>query len=368
VNAFGRRFRLSLFGESHAEGVGVAVDGVPPGLALDAAVLQRDLDLRRPGALTLVSQRKEPDIPRILSGTHRGVTTGAPVCVWIENRDAEGRPYADADLSRTPRPGHADWVNQVWSGGHADLRGGGHSSGRLTAPLVAAGAIAGLILSPLDIRCAAHLHQVHDLAGPRDAHGAASLLERVPRSPVFTGHTELEAPFTRLVEQARGDHDSLGGVVEFVAEGLPVGLGDPFFDAVESSLAHLLFSVPAVKGVEFGAGFAAAGMRGSEHNDPYEVRDGHVAPATNHAGGILGGRTTGAPLRGRAAVKPTSSLPGRPQATVDLQGPQPAELTLTGRHDPCIAIRAVPVVQACLRIVLADFALLARQQGLLREA
>jgi chorismate synthase len=361
MNQFGRNFRLSLFGESHGAGVGVVVDGVPPGLPLDAGVLQRDLDLRRPGNSALTSQRAEPDKAELLSGVHQGRTTGAPVCVWIANQDARSKDYAAVQC--LPRPGHADWVNHVWSKGHADLRGGGHSSGRLTAPLVAAGTIAQLVLGP-GVACAAHLHQVGAAAGPRDAHAAATLLERVPRSPVYTGHTELEPTFTGLVEQARRDLDSVGGVVEFVADGVPVAWGDPFFDSVESSLAHLLFAIPAVKGVEFGAGFASTAMKGSQHNDPYEVRDGHVAPATNHAGGILGGRTTGESLRGRVAVKPASSLPGRPQQSVDLATLVPAELRLTGRHDPCIAIRAVPVVQACLRIVLADFALLARQQGL----
>lgn len=361
MNQFGRNFRLALFGESHGEGVGVVVDGVPPGLALDVATLQRDLDLRRPGASSLTSQRAEPDVPQLLSGVHRGRTTGAPVCVWIANRDARSRDYEAVE--RLPRPGHADWVNHAWSRGHADLRGGGHSSGRLTAPLVAAGTLAQLVLGP-GVRCAAHLHQVGALAGLRDAHAAADLLELVPRSPLFTGHADLELEFARIVEGARRSQDSVGGVVEFVADGVPVAWGDPFFDAVESTLAHLLFAVPAVKGVEFGAGFAAAAMAGSQHNDAYEVRAGRVAPATNHAGGILGGRTTGESVRGRVAVKPASSLPGRPQQSVNLATLRPAELRLTGRHDPCIAIRAVPVVQACLRIALADFALLARQQGL----
>jgi chorismate synthase len=361
MNQFGRQFRLSLFGESHGEGVGAVVDGVPPGLPLDAAALQADLDLRRPGASRLASQRAEPDAPQLLSGVHRGRTTGAPVCVWIANRDARSQDYEAAQ--RLPRPGHADWVNHVWSSGNADLRGGGHASGRLTAPLVAAGTIAQLVLGP-GIACAAHLHQVGGTAGPRDAHPAAALLERVPRSPLLTGHADLEPEFARVIEEARRGLDSVGGAVEFVADGVPVAWGDPFFDSVESSLAHLLFAVPAVKGVEFGAGFAAAAMKGSAHNDPYTVREGRVAPATNHAGGILGGRTTGESLRGRVAVKPASSLPGRPQQSVGLDTLRPEELVLKGRHDPCIALRAVPVVQACLRIALADFALLARQQGL----
>ncbi|MEA3202571.1 MAG: chorismate synthase [Thermoplasmata archaeon] len=359
MNQVGQRFRLSLFGESHGAGVGVVVDGVPPGLPLTLAALQADLDLRRPGTGP-TSQRQETDAPQVLSGLHAGRTTGAPVCVWIANRDVRSQDYEAT--RRVPRPGHADWVNHVWSRGHADLRGGGHSSGRLTAPLVAAGTIAQLVLGP-EVLCAAHLHQVGGTAGPPGALDAAGLLERVPRSPVRTGHVGLEPAFLAAIEAARRGLDSVGGVVEFVAEGVPAAWGDPFFDSVESSLAHLLFAVPAVKGVEFGAGFAAARLHGSEHNDAYTVAGGRVVPASNHAGGILGGRTTGAPIRGRVAIKPASSLPGRTQQSVDLETLEPAELRLTGRHDPCIAVRAVPVVQACLRIVLADFALLARQEG-----
>ncbi|MEA3204004.1 MAG: chorismate synthase [Thermoplasmata archaeon] len=359
MNHFGRSFRLSLFGESHGPGVGVVVDGVPPGLALDVAHLQADLDRRRPGASPLTSQRREPDVPQLLSGTFEGRTTGAPVCVWIPNQDAESRPYETT--RHVPRPGHADWTEHVRSHGFNDPRGGGHASGRLTAPLVAAGAIARLVLGP-SVQVAAHLHQVHTLAGPLDAFGAEAMAAHAAQSPLFTAHADLELQFAAAIDAARRDRDSVGGAVEFVAEGLPVGLGEPFFDSIESVLAHLLFAVPAVKGVEFGAGFAAARLRGSEHNDAYTVREGNVAPATNHAGGILGGRATGAPLRGRVAVKPASSLPGRPQQSVDLRTLEPAKLTLAGRHDPCIAVRAVPVVEACVRIALADL-LLAAPRG-----
>ncbi len=366
MNSFGRRFRLSLFGESHGAGVGVVVDGVPPGLALDNAVLQRDLDMRRPGQSPLVSQRDEPDVPEILSGVFAGRTTGAPVCVFIANRDADARPYRES--GNLPRPGHADFPNMVWSSGYNDPNGGGHASGRLTAPLVAAGTIADLILQPHQIRCAAHLHQVHDLVGPRYAMAVTEILQRVPQSMVFTAHADLENTMVEHIMDARRAGDSLGGVVEFMADGMPTGLGDPLFDSIESQLAHLLFSIPAVKGVEFGSGFAAAAMRGSEHNDPFVVAGGRVAASSNHAGGILGGRTSGMPITGHVAIKPTSSLPGRDQQTVNLDTMQPATLRTTGRHDPCIAVRAVPVVQASLRIVLADFVLQARQEGILPAA
>jgi chorismate synthase len=361
MNTFGRLLRLSLFGESHGAGVGVLLDGVPPGLPVDEARLQKALDARRPGTSLLVSQRREPDVPRILSGVLGGRATGAPVCVWIANEDAQSKPYRD--LARTPRPGHADWVNQVWSGGHADLRGGGHSSGRLTAGLVVAGSLAQAILDPLGVKVAAHLHQVGELAGKPGSRTATAMLRAVPRSPVHTAHKSLEGKFAQAIERARRAGDSVGGVVEFRAEGLPVGLGDPIVDSLESTISHLLFAVPAVKGVSFGAGFAAAAMRGSRHNDPYTVRGGKVTPVSNHAGGILGGRSSGAPLWGHAAIKPASSI-FVPQRTVDLKTRRPATLKLTGRHDPCIAIRAVPVVQACLSFALADAVLLGRSQGL----
>lgn len=358
MNTFGRLFRVSLFGESHGEGVGVLVDGAPPGTAVDLATLQAALDARRPGASALVTQRKEPDRAQVLSGVLRGRATGAPIAVWIANHDAQSKPYAD--LARTPRPGHADWVNQVWSHGHADLRGGGHSSGRLTAGLVAAGAIADALLAPVGVTTGAHLHQVGPVAGSPGTASVAAM--RRAKGPVPTAHKGLAPRFAAAVEAARRAKDSVGGVVEFRAEGLPVGLGDPIVDALESTIAHLLFAVPAVKGVSFGSGFAAAAMRGSRHNDPYTVRKGKVTPATNHAGGILGGRSTGAPLWGHAAVKPASSI-FVPQRTVDVRSTRAATLRLTGRHDPCIAIRAVPVVRSCISIALADAVLVGRAQG-----
>jgi chorismate synthase len=357
MNQFGRHFRLSLFGESHGPGVGVVIDGVPPGLALAFAVVQQDLDRRRPGTSSLVSQRREPDVPRFLSGVHEGRTTGAPLCIWIANQDADSRPYEATP--RVPRPGHADWVEHAWSKGFADLRGAGHASGRLTAPLVAAGAVARLVLGA-NVQVAAHLHQVGGVVGVPGRFDVRSMAAQAGKSATGTAHVELEPRFISVIEEARRQLDSVGGVVEFVAEGIPLGLGEPFFDAVESMMAHLLFAVPAVKGVEFGEGFAAAAMPGSQHNDAYEVRDGKVAPATNHAGGILGGRTTGETIRGRVAFKPTSTLPGRVQRSVDLKTLEPVELRSTGRHDPCIAVRAVPVVEACVRIVLADLLLGAR--------
>ncbi len=360
MNAFGRNLRISIFGESHGAGVGITLDGLPAGLALDEAAIQADLDARRPGRSALVTQRQESDRAQYLSGLYRGHATGAPLTVWIANEDTRSRDYSE--LVRKPRPGHSDWVARVRSHGFNDFRGGGHYSGRLTAALVAAGAVVEPLLAQHGIQVEAHLHQVADRAGAT-LPTAAEMAERVPGSAVYTAHAEMEQAFVDLVDGARRDKDSVGGVVSFVAEGCPVALGDPFFDSVESRLAHLFFSVPAVKGVDFGSGFAGVALRGSEHNDPYHATAGRIETTSNHAGGILGGLTTGAPVVGRVAIKPTSSI-FQPQQTVDLATGQDATLELKGRHDPCIAIRAVPVVRACVRLVLADFILHARREGL----
>lgn len=362
MNSFGRHLRFEIFGESHGRGAGAVLDGLPPGLPVDMARLQTALDRRRPGRSALVSPRREPDRLQILSGVHHDVTTGAPLALWIENQDVKSGDY-DA-IARTPRPGHADLPAWARSQGHADLRGGGHFSGRLTAPLVAAGALCAELLGGAGIAVGAHLQAAGGLQGPRGALDIAAIEAAVWDSAVYTACTEQEPAFIAAVQAAQSDRDSLGGVVEFRAEGLPMGLGEPWVDGVEAHLAHLLFSIPAVKAVSFGAGFEAARMRGSAHNDPWMVSDDdptaittddarRVAPATNFAGGILGGLTTGAPLWGHVAIKPTSSI-FRPQSSVDLPTGRAATLELKGRHDPCIAIRAVPVVQAAVQLALAD--------------
>ncbi len=351
---------MSIFGESHGEGVGITLDGVPAGLPVNEAAVQADLDARRPGRSALVTQRNESDTARYLSGVYRGHATGAPLTAWIANEDTRSRDYSE--LARKPRPGHSDWVARVRSHGFYDFRGGGHYSGRLTAGLVAAGALVQPLLSQHGVQVEAHLHQVGALAGEAWP-DVATMAERVPQSAVYTAHQHLEDQFVDLIDGARRNRDSVGGVVGFVAQGCPVAMGDPFFDSVESRLAHLFFSVPAVKGVDFGSGFPGVAMPGSQHNDPYHVDGGRIVTMSNHAGGILGGLTNGAPVWGRVAIKPTSSI-FQPQQTVDLGTGQDTTLELKGRHDPCIAIRAVPVIKACVRLVLADLLLLARQQGL----
>ncbi len=359
MNTFGRRLRLHIMGESHGEGVGIVLDGVPPGLAVDHALIARRMGERRPGQSTLTTQRNESDAVHIMTGVYQERTTGAPITLWIGNDDTRSKDYSG--LLRTPRPGHSDWVASVWARGHHDHRGGGHYSGRLTAPIVAAAALLEPWLAAQDITVGAHVHQVGNVAGP-DAEIPVAAMESATDSVVHTAHAATEEAFITAIEAARKDGDSLGGIVAWRAEGVPVAWGDPFFDSIESHLAHLLFSVPAVKGVEFGQGFAAAMMKGSEHNDAYAMQDDRVVTISNNSGGILGGRTTGMPIWGRVAIKPTSSI-FQPQQSVDLEAGTPATLHLKGRHDPCIAIRAAPVIRAAVLVGLADLALLARQEG-----
>lgn len=354
MNTLGILLRTHLFGESHGRGVGVVLDGLPPGLPIDEASIQAALDQRRPGQGKLASPRNELDVFEILSGALEGCATGAPLALWIGNVDARSKHYDQ--LRAVPRPGHADWPAFVRYRGHNDGRGGGHFSGRLTAPLVAAGAIAATLLEGHGIRVGAHLHGVGGRVGPAGQFDVAAM-QAVGDGQLKSCHAELCAAFEADILAARGARDSLGGLIEFRAEGLPTGLGEPFADSIESVLSHALFAIPAVKGVGFGAGFAAAGMRGSEHNDPW-LPDGAggLRPATNHAGGILGGLSTGAPVWGHVAIKPTSSI-FVPQQSVDLRSGEATTLELTGRHDPIIAIRAVPVVQAMVSLGLADLLL-----------
>ncbi len=365
MNAFGRRLRCQILGESHGSGVGMLLDGVPPGLLVDEAAIATRMAQRRPGQNTLTTQRSEADEVQIRSGVFEGHTTGAPVLLWIDNTDTRSKDYSE--LRRKPRPGHSDLVADLWARGHHDHRGGGHYSGRLTAPIVAAAALIAPMLEDAGIQVGAHLHTItgfdgHD-GGPVDGEhwGPADVATgnaAVAKSQVHTAHSELEDAFAQAIDAARRDGDSLGAVVAWQVEGVPPAWGDPFFDSIESRVAHMLFSIPAIKGVSFGAGFRAAAMRGSQHNDP-------IVPGgtrTNWAGGILGGRSTGMPIWGHAAIKPTSSI-FQEQDTIDLEAGEATTLTLKGRHDPCIGIRAVPVIRAAVELVMADFLLLARQEG-----
>jgi len=321
MNTFGRFFRISIFGESHGECVGILIDGCPAGIHLADDEFSRDLGRRRGGGEGATT-RKEPDIPFIKSGVFNGRTTGAPILILFENRDIYSSDYEN--IRYKPRPGHADFTAYRKYGGFNDYRGGGHFSGRLTAGLVAAGVIAKKILHPVKIEAL-----LSEAGGSKEIEGATA--------------------------SAMRENDSIGGIVECRASGLPIGLGEPFFDSVESLISHIVFSVPAVKGVEFGAGFLCARMRGSECND--EIMNMEGKTKTNNAGGINGGITNINELLFRVAVKPTSSIPAK-QHTIDLRSGETVELSVGGRHDACIALRMPVIIEAVTAVVFADLMLI----------
>lgn len=327
-HTFGSIFRVTTWGESHGPAIGVVIDGCPAGLELSVEDLLPDLQRRAPGNSPFTSPRKEDDTPEILSGVFRGQTTGAPISILIRNQNHDPSAY-DA-IENILRPGHANFT-YLAKYGIFDHRGGGRASARETACRVAAGAIGKKLLQHFNITCRASLVQVGDAKT----------------------ESEIEALLTRVKEEG----DSIGGVVEFCAEGLPIGLGDPVYEKLEANLAKAMLSLPATKGFEIGEGFQAAEMRGSEHNDHYHSHD---APATNHAGGTLGGISTGLPIVGRVVFKPASSIK-KSQATVTTSGTQTVfELAPNAKHDPCVAIRAVPVVEAMVALVVVDALLMNR--------
>lgn len=352
---FGRILRVSVFGQSHGKAIGVRMDGLPAGESIDPEALQAFMDRRRPGKNRLSTSRSESDMPIFLSGLENSTTCGTPLCAIIENNNQRSSDYRE--LADKPRPGHADYTAWVKWNGQADMRGGGHFSGRLTAPLCIAGGIAKQILARRGIHVGAHLASVANVQDtpfplwPTEAQFNAIAAKEFPVLDDTAG-----AAMQSAILAAREAGDSVGGIIECAAIGLPAGLGSPMFDGMENRLAAALFGIPAIKGVEFGAGFAAAGLLGSENNDPFTVENGRVVTTQNHSGGILGGITTGMPLTLRVAVKPTPSI-GRPQQTISLSQKEAATLVIQGRHDPCIAHRAVPVVEAVTALVLLDLLL-----------
>ena len=349
----GKNLHVSVFGQSHAQAIGVSVDGLPAGEKIDLEELQRFLDRRAPGRDATATSRKEADVPKILCGLVDDVTCGAPLAAVIENTNVRSRDYDK--LKDVPRPGHADYTAQIRYGGYQDVRGGGHFSGRLTAPLCIAGGIAIQILKGRGIDVAAHIYSVGEAKDrPFDPMGETSDTLDALRCAAFPVLEEkAEQKMRDVIMAARVEGDSVGGVVECIVTGLPAGLGDSMFGGMEGRLAAALFGIPAVKGVEFGAGFEAASMKGSENNDPFLVENGTVRTATNHAGGILGGITTGMPLVFRMAIKPTPSI-AKEQDSVSLSGGVGEKLCVEGRHDPCIVPRAVPVAEAVAALVLLD--------------
>ncbi|MEG1987598.1 MAG: chorismate synthase [Oscillibacter sp.] len=351
----GNTLRVSIFGQSHGRAIGVNMDGLPAGEAIDLEALQAFMNRRKPGESPLSTARRETDTPIFLSGVEQGKTCGAPLCAILENGDPHSGDYEA--LQNTPRPSHADYTAMVKWGGQADLRGGGHFSGRLTAPLCVAGGIALQILARRGIFVGAHLLSVEAVRDEEfPLYPTAALFAQIAAKPFPAVDDAAGARMQAAILAARQAGDSVGGVIQCAAIGLPAGLGDPMFGGLENRLAAALFGIPAVKGVEFGAGFAAAALRGSANNDPFVVENGKIATETNRAGGILGGITTGMPLVVQLAVKPTPSI-AQPQRTVDLTAMENTALTIRGRHDPCIAHRAVPVAEAVCAIVLLDLLL-----------
>jgi chorismate synthase len=351
-NSFGHLFRVTTWGESHGPAIGCVVDGCPPRIALSEADIQPWLDRRRPGQSRFTTQRQEPDQVCILSGVFEGQTTGTPIALLIENVDQRSRDYGD--IAARFRPGHADLAYEL-KYGIRDYRGGGRSSARETAMRVAAGAIARKVLEGVRIRGA--LVQM----GPHRIDHARWDWDAVERNPFFCPDPVAAEAWETLLSEVRKQGSSLGAVIEVWAEGVPPGLGAPVYGKLDADIAAALMSINAVKGVEIGEGFAAASLRGEENADEMRMRDGVVAFDSNHAGGVLGGISTGQPVVARFAVKPTSSILA-PRRTVDRAGGE-TEITTRGRHDPCVGIRAVPVGEAMLACVLADHLLRHRAQN-----
>lgn len=357
----GHKLKIELFGQSHGRAIGVVMDGLPAGIPVDEEELYRFMSRRKPGTSRLSTQRKEDDRPVFLAGLLNGVTAGSPLCAVIENTDTRSNDYAN--LTDLPRPSHADFTARIRYGESVDMRGSGHFSGRLTAPLCIAGGIARQILARRDVYVGAHLLRIEnesDEAFP--LHPTKELFESIAAKTMPVLSDEAGARMAEAVEKARAEADSVGGVIECAAIGLPAGIGSPMFDGLENRLAAALFGVPAVKGVEFGAGFAAAKMRGSVHNDPFIVENGEIKTSKNDAGGLVGGITTGMPVIIKCAMKPTPSI-GKPQQTVSLSRMEPATLEIRGRHDPCLAIRAVPVIEAVTAFTILDILMEEKENG-----
>lgn len=350
-STYGNHLKLSVFGQSHGKAIGMTLDGIPAGLPVDLHALQCFLNRRAPGQHAYATPRKEADQPDFLSGIIDGYTCGAPIAALIYNQNTRSGDYSN--LKDCPRPGHADYAAQVKYGGYQDVAGGGHFSGRLTAPICIAGGLCKQWLALQGIEISA---RIFSIAGIMD-----EPISWDPLKPDFHKlcsdfpvlNSEAGAKMQAAIAEAKADGDSVGGVIECAVTGLPAGLGGPLFGGMEGKIAQVVYGIPAVKGVEFGAGFYSAALRGSENNDEYAVIEGKIQTKTNNAGGILGGITTGMPLMLKAAIKPTPSILMQ-QQTVSLKTMEETTLQIQGRHDPCIVPRAVPVIEAAVALAIYD--------------
>jgi chorismate synthase len=350
-NSYGKLFTITSFGESHGACIGVVVDGCPAGLPLSAVDVQHEVDRRRTGRSPASTSRHEQDKVGILSGVFAGFTTGAPICLLIRNEDIDDSEYKK--IRYKLRPGHADYTAFVKYGGFNDWRGGGRFSGRLTAGFVMAGAIARKLLSNIGVEIFAHTVAIGGITARSVDYSA--IKKKAPEGPLFCADATASKKMVALIAETKAAGDSLGGIIEGIALNMPAGLGEPLFDNLDGELSKALFAIPAVKGVEFGAGFAAARLKGSENNDPFVVKNGQIVTTTNNAGGVLGGISSGMPLVVRVAVKPVASI-AIEQKTVDMQKMKDVSLKVGGRHDVCVVPRAVPVVEAMMAVTLCDFA------------
>lgn len=353
---WGNKLKVSIFGESHGAGIGITIDGLPSGIEIHMEEVLKEMARRAPGKSKLSTARKEGDQPEILSGFFEGKTTGTPLCAVIRNSDQHSKDYGK--LKDLMRPGHADYPGFIRYNGFNDYRGGGHFSGRITAPLVFAGAVCKQILNIKGINVGAHVKSIGTIYDKSfdEVELTKELLDNLKINELPLLCSEKEEMMRNAILEARSDCDSVGGTIECTVIGIDAGVGNPFFDSVESTLAHLMFSVPAVKGIEFGKGFEMSELRGSQCNDEYYYDGDKVKTYTNNNGGITGGITNGMPILFKVGIKPTPSI-AKKQRTIDIEEKKESELIIEGRHDPCIVQRAVPVIEAVTAIGILDLVL-----------
>lgn len=350
---WGNKFKITVFGESHGNAIGVVIDGLPAGFKIDMTALNSQMLRRAPGRDKAATTRVEADTPQILSGMLNGNTTGAPLCAIIGNTNTKSQDYSN--LMLCPRPAHSDYTANVKFNGFNDVRGGGNFSGRLTAPIVFAGSIARQILEQMGVVISAHISSIKGIEDKcfDTVNADLQLMQELSQSNFPLIDKNLESEMRDVIEAARLDGDSVGGTVECMVSGINAGLGSPMFDGVEGVISSIIFSIPAVKGIEFGAGFELANMYGSQSNDEFNISNGKIVTDTNNCGGILGGITNGMPIVFNTVIKPTPSI-SKTQQTVNLRTMQVEQININGRHDPCIVPRAVPVIEAATAIAIMN--------------